>query len=90
MTTPQSYYFLGKTTPLSGFRLPVSKVNCMNCSKVYSKKNMTVGLKHLRCVLSQKLSHRYLKIQKKKKKMQNFTKKLTNLTRKNIYMYIQQ
>ena len=65
MTNPQSYYFLRKKTSLlSGFRLPVLKLHCMNCSKVHSKKNMTVELKHRRCVLSEKLSHCYLKIQK--------------------------
>ena len=55
MTNPQSYYFLRKKTSLlSGFRLPVLKPHCMNCSKVHSKKNMTVKLKHRRCVLSEK------------------------------------
>ena len=55
MTNPQSYYFLRKKTSLlSGFRLSVLKLHCMNCSKVHSKKNMTVELKHRRCVLSEK------------------------------------
>ena len=49
---------------------PCFETKCMNCPTGHSKKNMTVVLKHLRCVLSEKFS---LVLENKKKK-QNFTK----------------
>ena len=93
MTTPQKRNLLSqkKSNSPQWILTPWFQTTLHNCSIIHSKKKITVGLKHLRYVLSEKLSpFGTWKFQNNAKFYNKIINKCdwTNLTRKNINIYV--